>query len=113
MLWLNMHMQLGHLPMGYTWVHLKHEVLMFIINKQEAIWDEMAVHVDKSTLSYHDICKHYIEATINTPIAKGTGDFIIAGTCLFLKLPNIIIKLSFVKRKGKKVDTVVMSTSVQ
>ena len=57
-----------------TWVHLKCEVMMFIINKWEVIFDEMAVHVDKSVLSYHEICKHYIEANNQSPIAQGTGD---------------------------------------
>ena len=106
-LWANMHIQLGHLQPGHNWVHLKHEVLMFIINKREQIWDQMAVHVDKSTFSYQEICKHYIEAKTDTPIAKGMGDFIITGTRLFLDLLIIIVKPCYVQRKGNKMDTVV------
>ena len=39
----------------------------------------MVIHVNKSSLSYKQICEHYINASDATPIADGTGDFIIAG----------------------------------
>ena len=66
--------------------------MMFLVNKREDIWDEMVVHVNKSTLSYQEICKHYIEASYRTPTADGTGDFIIAGARLFLNIPILIVK---------------------
>ena len=98
-------MQLGHLKGGYTWVHLKHEVMMFLVNKREQIWDDMVIHVNKSSLSYKDICKHYINASDHTPIADGTGNFIITGACLFLQLPIIIVKPTYVKISHNKVET--------
>ena len=93
-LWLNIHLQLGHLKRGYTWVHLKREVMMFLVNKREQIWDDMVIHVNKSSLCYKDICQHNINASNSTPIADGTGDFIIAGAHLFLQLPIIIVKIN-------------------
>ena len=72
---------------------------MFLVNKREQIWDEMVIHVNKSSLSYQEICKHYIEATDSTPIADGTGDFIIAGACLFLQLPILIVKPTYVEKR--------------
>ena len=51
-LWLNIHLQLGHVRRGYHWVHLKQEVMQFLVNKREQIYDEMVIHVNKSSLSY-------------------------------------------------------------
>ena len=40
--------------------------MMFLVNKREQIWDDMVIHVNKSSLSYKDICKHYINASNST-----------------------------------------------
>ena len=104
-IWLSIHLQLGHLKRGYSWVHLKHEVMMFIINKREQIWDEMVIHVNKSSLSYQEICKHYIEATDSTPVADRTGDFIIVGARLFLRLPILIVKPMYVDKPCNNVTS--------
>ena len=69
---------------------------MFLVNKREQIWDEMVIHVNKSSLLYQEICQHYIEASDNTPIADGTGNFIIVGACLFLNLLILIVKPTYV-----------------
>ena len=82
-LWLNIHLQLGHVRRGYHWVHLKREVMQFLVNKREQIYDEMVIHVNKSSLSYQQICEHYINASDATPIANRTGDFIITGHVYF------------------------------
>ena len=65
----------------------------------------MVIHVNKSSLSYQQICEHYINAKDNTSIAHGTGDFIITGACLFLKQPILIVKPTYVDKPGRKVDT--------
>ena len=78
---------------------------MFLVTKREQIWDDMVIYINKSTLSYQQICKHYIDATDNTPIADGTGDFIIAGACLFLKLPIHIVKPIYVAKQCNKMET--------
>ena len=43
-IWLNIHLQLGHLRRGYHWVHLKREVMQFLVNKREQIYDDMVIH---------------------------------------------------------------------
>ena len=65
----------------------------------------MVIHVNKSSLSYQQICEHYINASDVTPIANGTGDFIIAGACLFLKQLILIVKPTYVEKPGRKMDT--------
>ena len=40
-----------------------------------------------------------------TPIANGTGDFIITGACLFLKWPILIVKPTYVEKPGRKMET--------
>ena len=82
-LWLNIHLQLGHLRRGYHWVHFKCEVMQFLVNKREQIYGEMVIHINKSSLSYKQICEHYINASDVTPIANRTGDFIIVGHVYF------------------------------
>ena len=104
-LWLNIHLQLGHVRRGYHWVHLKHEVMQFLVNKREQIYDEMVIHVNKSSLSYQQICEHYINASDATPIANRTGDFIITGARLFLKRPILIVKPTYVEKPGGKMET--------
>ena len=76
--------------------------MQFLVNKREQIYDEMVIHVNKSSLSYKQICEHYINASDATPIADRTGDFIIAGACLFLKRPILIVKPTYVKKPGGK-----------
>ena len=49
-IWHSIHLQLGYMKRGYSWVHLKREVMMFLVNKREQIWDEMVIHVNKSSL---------------------------------------------------------------
>ena len=65
----------------------------------------MVIHVNKSSLSYKQICEHYINASDVTPIANGTGDFIIAGARLFLKWPILIVKPTYVEKPGRKMET--------
>ena len=79
--------------------------MQFLVNKREQIYDEMVIHVNKSSLSYKQICEHYINASDVTPIANGTGDFIIAGARLFLKQPILIVKPTYVEKPGRKMDT--------
>ena len=112
-LWLNIHLQLGHLRQGYHWVHFKREVMQFLVNKREQIYDEMVIHVNKSSLSYQQICEHYINASDVTPIANGTGDFIIKGAHLFLKRPILIVKPTYVKNLAEKWTLKSMNLSVQ
>ena len=78
---------------------------MFPINKREQIWDEMVIHVNKSSLSYQEICKHYIEASDTTSIANGTGNFLIVGARLFLQLPILIVKPTYVGKLHNNVTT--------
>ena len=104
-LWLNIHLQLGHVRQGYHWVHLKREVMQFLVNKREQIYDDMVIHVNKSSLSYQQICEHYINASDMTPIANGTGDFIITGARLFLKRPILTVKPTYVEKPGRQMET--------
>ena len=79
--------------------------MQFLVNKREQIYDEMVIHINKSSLSYQQICEHYINASDVTPIANGTGDFIITGAHLFLKWPILIVKPTYVEKPGRKMDT--------
>ena len=65
----------------------------------------MVIHVNKSSLSYKQICEHYINASDATPIANRTGDFIIVGAHLFLKRPIVIVKPTYVEKLGGKMET--------
>ena len=65
----------------------------------------MVIYVNKTSLSYKQICEHYINASDVTPIANGTGDFIITGARLFLKRPILIFKPTYVEKPGRKMDT--------
>ena len=104
-LWLNIHLQLGHLKRGYHWVHLKRKVMQFLVNKREQIYDEMVIHVNKSSLSYKQICEHYINSSDAYTNCNGTGDFIIVGPRLFLKWPILIVKPTYVEKLGRKLET--------
>ena len=79
--------------------------MQFLVNKREQIYDEMVIHINKSSLSYKQICEHYINASDATPIANGTGDFIIAGAHLFPKRPILIVKPTYVEKPGGKMET--------
>ena len=79
--------------------------MQFLVNKREQIYDEMVIHVNKSSLSYKQICEHYINSSDATPIANGTGDFIITGARLFLKWPILIVKPTYVEKPGGKLET--------
>ena len=60
----------------------------------------MVIHINKSSLSYQQICEHYINASDVTPIANGTGDFIIVGARLILKRLILIVKPTYVEKPG-------------
>ena len=79
--------------------------MQFLVNKREQIYDDMVIHINKSSLSYQQICEHYINASDVTPIANGTGDFIIVGARLFLKRPILIVKPTYVEKPGRKMET--------
>ena len=79
--------------------------MQFLVSKREQIYDEMVIHVNKSSLSYQQICEHYINASDVTLIANRTGDFIITGARLFLKRPILIVKPTYVEKPGRKMDT--------
>ena len=112
-LWLNIHLQLGHLRRGYHWVHFKHKVMQFLVNKREQIYDEMVIHVNKSSLSYQQICEHYINASDVTPIANGTDDFIIAGHVYFSNGRSLLSNLHMLKKLAEKWRLKSMNLSVQ
>ena len=71
--------------------------------KRHDLYDRLKEHVDKSELSYADICEHFANAKGTTVMPHGTGDFIIFATRLFIKQPIVIIK-PVLKTKWKRND---------
>ena len=71
--------------------------------KRHDLYDRLKEHVDKSELSYADICEHFTNAKGTTVMPHGTGDFIIFATRLFIKQPIVIIK-PVLKTKRKRND---------
>ena len=71
--------------------------------KRHNLYNRLKEHVDKSKLSYTDICEHYANAKGTAVMPHGTGDFIIFAIRLFIKQPIAIIKL-VLKTKWKKND---------
>ena len=67
------------------------------------MYDDLQEHVDKSELSYADICEHFANTKGEVTMPPGTGDFIIFATRLFIQQPIVIIKPS-IKKKGRKKD---------
>ena len=71
--------------------------------KRHDLYDRLKEHVDKSELSYADICDHFAYAKGTTVMPHGTGDFIIFTMRLFIKQPIVIIK-PVLKMKWKRND---------
>ena len=86
--------------------------MQFLVNKREQIYDDMVIHVNKSSLSYQQICEHYINASDMTPIANGTGDFIIVGARLFLIGLSSLSNLHMSKNLAEKWKLKSMNLSV-
>ena len=101
--WTNILKQLLHLPEGYQWHHLKHQVLVNTVIHWDQLYDDLKEHVDKTELSYSEICEHFANAKSTSVIPHGTGDFIIFTTRLFIKQPIVIVK-PYIKAKKKKTD---------
>ena len=101
--WTNIIKQLPRLPEGYQWHHLKCQVLANTVIHRDQLYDDLKEHVDKTELSYSEICEHFANAKSTSVIPHGTGDFIIFATQLFIKQPIIIIK-PYIKTKKKKTD---------
>ena len=79
--WTNVLKQLPHLPQGYQWHHLKRQVLANTVIHQDQLYDNLKEHVDKTELSYSEICEHFANVKSTSVIPHGTGDFIIFTTC--------------------------------
>ena len=71
--------------------------------KRHNLYDRLKEHVDKSELSYADICEHFTNAKGTTVMSHGTGDFIIFTRRLFIKQPIVIIR-PVLKTKWKRND---------
>ena len=86
--------------------------MTFLVNKREQIWDDMVIHLNKSSLSYKDICKHYINAlnsTVYLHLVYFEGGCMITGRMSDGHLPILTLRESL-KSNEQRVLTKVKTT---
>ena len=62
-LWVNLFRQLAKYPDGYQWHHLKRQVIVNTVMKWNDLVEILQPHVDKTNMSYQEICEHFARAT--------------------------------------------------
>ena len=88
-------------PDGYQWHHLKRQVIINTVTKWNELVEILQPHVDKTDMSYQEICEHFARVTNKSRIPHGARDFMIFATRLFLDEPIVIIKPS-ICTKGRQ-----------
>ena len=65
-------------PDGHTFKHLKHEVLLNLIEERKAFSSKLQHHLDKLLLSYKDAVLEINSRDSDEEIPSALGDFILA-----------------------------------
>ena len=76
---------------GHTHKHLKHEVLVNLIDDHEYYAMKLQHHLDKQSLTYKDAVIEINNRDDDQAIPPALGDFIIGAICLTMKIPVFII----------------------
>ena len=100
---MNILKQLPRLPEGYQWHHLKCQVLANTLVHHHELHDVLQPHVEKTELSFSELCEHFANAKNNSIMPHAAGDFIIFACRLFIKQPIVIVK-PYIKPKKKRSD---------
>ena len=78
-------------PDGHTLKHLKHEVLLNLIEKREAFSTKLQHHLDKQPLSYKDAVLKINSRDSDGEIPSALGDFILAAISLMIGIPVFLV----------------------
>ena len=72
----NFHRLVTGWPDGHTFKHLKQQVLEKLVNEHDEMFDKLAIHLQKSKLSYAQIVEAIRTCDNQEPILDNTGEFI-------------------------------------
>ena len=73
-----------------------------LVHRHE-LHDVLQPHVEKTELSFSELCEHFANAKSNSIMLHAGGDFIIFACRLFIKQPIVIVK-PYIKPKKKRSD---------
>ena len=95
----NFHQMVHSWPDGHTHKHLKHEVLVNLIDDREYYATKLQHHLDKQSLTYKDAVIEINNRDDDQAIPLALGDFIIGAISLMMKIPMFIIHPTVDKTK--------------
>ena len=87
----NFHQMVHSWPNGHTHKHLKHEVLVNLIDDHEYYTMKLQHHLDKQSLTYKDAIIEINNHDDDQAIPLALGNFIIGAISLTTKIPMFII----------------------